>query len=380
MENNKGSKFLVKFLVFIIVILLIVISGGIGWYFGKEGKLFNNNNNNTIEETKISKKIDESKPWVYDAEYGKDKAIKTIEPWNNEVNPNSKDDLVVPYININSTAAEKANKNIKELYEKMYEEYASNAGDSGKRGCSLNYKFYENENILSVIIDASYFVVPGGAGNCPIYVYNFNLDTLETATLKEMAVLCGFNSESDVINKINAWEQRQNDLAKANLDKVAAQMTGVIDGQYFIDKNKKLNFIYESLAAGDYYTPEVVEPNKDIPDYYDFEDDKTNTQQNSTTSENVLYLYSSGDNAAAHGNGELLYVYELNDNIVKFKYHTPWNKNDVSGTATKTNQDLYVYEKDTYKIEILLNSMGDNSVKVTEYNNGVMGSWKNLWK
>ena len=30
MENNKGSKFLVKFLAFIIVILLIILSGVIG--------------------------------------------------------------------------------------------------------------------------------------------------------------------------------------------------------------------------------------------------------------------------------------------------------------------------------------------------------------
>ena len=108
--------------------------------------------------------------------------------------------------------------------------------------------------------------------------------------------------------------------------------------------------------------------------------ESNNTSVHATNSENVLYTYSSGDNAAAHGNGELLYVYEINDNIIKFKYHTPWNENDISGIATKINGDLYAYQKENYKIEILLNSMGENSLKVTEYENGSETSWKNLWR
>lgn len=105
-----------------------------------------------------------------------------------------------------------------------------------------------------------------------------------------------------------------------------------------------------------------------------------NTSEPTTKSENAIYTYSSGDNAAAHGNGEQLYVYEMNDNIIKFKYHTPWNENDISGTATKTNGDLYVYQKGNYKIEIKLNSMGENSVKVTEYENESETSWTNLFR
>lgn len=106
----------------------------------------------------------------------------------------------------------------------------------------------------------------------------------------------------------------------------------------------------------------------------------TNKETSSNQDESALYVYSSGDNAAAHGNGEYLYVYEMNDKKIKFKYHTPWNKDDISGTAMKIEQDLYAYEKDNFKIELLLNSMGDNSIKVTEYNNKEVTSWKNLWK
>ena len=52
---------------------------------------------------------------------------------------------------------------------------------------------------------------------------------------------------------------------------------------------------------------------------------KSNTDIKQNTSVEALYVYSSGDNAAAKGNAELLYVYEFSNNKMKFKYHTPWN-------------------------------------------------------
>ena len=96
--------------------------------------------------------------------------------------------------------------------------------------------------------------------------------------------------------------------------------------------------------------------------------------------QNVIYVYSSGDNAALNGNPELLYVYEKDDNMIKFKYHTPWNLNDVEGIANKRKADTYVYEEGIKKIEFLLNSMGENSIKVTEYENNSLSSEKTLWK
>lgn len=110
------------------------------------------------------------------------------------------------------------------------------------------------------------------------------------------------------------------------------------------------------------------------------EKNNNNGNTNTNNNNNVLYTYASADNSATNGNGELLYVYEMNDNIIKFKYHTPWSENDITGTATKANNDIYVYQKDNYKIEIQLNSMGENSLKITEYENDSVTSFKNLWK
>ena len=107
---------------------------------------------------------------------------------------------------------------------------------------------------------------------------------------------------------------------------------------------------------------------------------KSNTEVNKNTSEEALYVYSSGDNAATNGNPELLYVYEFSNNKMKFKYHTPWNNEDIEGIAKSTDGEKYIYENSNRKLEILLNSMGENSVKVTEYENNSMTSYKNLFK
>lgn len=98
------------------------------------------------------------------------------------------------------------------------------------------------------------------------------------------------------------------------------------------------------------------------------------------TSDKALYIYSSGDNVAAHGNPELLYVYKFDDNVIEFKYHTPWSTDEVKGVAKKTASDTYTYVNGNYKIELILNSMGENSIKVTEYKNNEVSSWKNLWR
>ena len=265
-EVKPKNKKLTIVLVSVIIVLLIAIGVCVGlWFAGDTTKIINNKEEVVKEEENTSKKLDETKPWVYDADYGKDKAVKKVESFSSDK------DLTVPYININSEDANKANDEIKNIYEETYSKYGS--APSYTIIYSSNYEFYENDNILSIVLRVGDTVINGGAGTSKTYIYNFNLDTLKKATLKEMAILCGFNSELDVQNKVKEWEKRQNDLEKANPDKVAAQMTGVVDGQYFIDKDKKLKFIYMSLAAGNYYTPAVVEPNKEIEDFYDFDND-----------------------------------------------------------------------------------------------------------
>ena len=81
----------------------------------------NNTTNNNAVETKTGKKIDESKPWVYDAEYLKDKEEKVKTNKENSLTFKSTEQIKLPYININSEDARIANDEIKVFEEKAYE-------------------------------------------------------------------------------------------------------------------------------------------------------------------------------------------------------------------------------------------------------------------
>ena len=298
-QEKKQSKGLSVGLVVIMLIAVLIIGVGGGYLLSKNGNLFNKNEtkpNNTIEQTKTSKKIDESKPWVYDANYANEKESKVIgKSDDGYYDETTKESLKMPFININSNDAETVNASIKKIFEEAYKEFGENGEHGGKVKIETSYEYYENGNILSVVIKKRYGIVPGGSST-DLYTFNFNIETLKTATLSEMAKACGFNSEEEVTNKIHQWVGRQNEIAKSNPDKVAAQMMGVSDGLYFIDKNNKLNFIYLCAATGNYDTPAVVEPNKEIEDFYDFANG--NTQQNQTTLNNNSSTTTSDYNTA----------------------------------------------------------------------------------
>lgn len=319
MENNKGSKFLVKFLAFIIVILLIILSGGIGWYLGKEGKLFNNNN--TVEESKTSKKIDESKDWVYNAEYIKEnKKVYTDSAKTEKYAVNSNDDLIVPYININSEYAQTVNENIKTIYDNCYSKYGSEKitsySDTHKSYYHyiLNYETHLNNNILSVIVKLvnTEVVVDGGTGGgvTTVYTYNFNLDTLNEASLNEMAVKCGFTSGQEVVSKITKWEGEQAQYLKE--DNLADIFDGVQDDKYFIDENGKLNFIYITKTSGTYVHFQPVEKDKEI-EFFHVENKKTNDF-------NFSDYIGKWEVSSQNSNSDCLTIKSINNNEIIFDY------------------------------------------------------------
>ena len=69
----------------------------------------------------------------------------------------SKKELIVPYININSTAGKNANKEIEKLYEEMYNKYATNINADenidAKTMTNLKYRYYINNN-GDILIDS----------------------------------------------------------------------------------------------------------------------------------------------------------------------------------------------------------------------------------
>lgn len=277
-NNGKKKNEVKKTIALVVLVLVLVLALGIGaglMFSGKGGDVVNQIVPGAEKnENKNSKKIDESKPWVYDADYEKDKQNKNAD------NYYKSDDLKVPFININSKDAEKANSEIKNLYEQMYSEFGTKNSYGAKKVYLSEYKYYENKNILSVVLRSTDSIVNGGSGTSKLYIYNFNLDTLAKATNDEMAKICGLNSINEVEEKISKWNKRQKDFEKAYPDKVAAEYEKVVDDLYFIDKDGKLNFVYITVASGRNYTSAVVEKVKDIEDFYEFDSiDKDNNSQ-----------------------------------------------------------------------------------------------------
>ena len=91
--------------------------------------------------------------------------------------------------------------------------------------------------------------------------------------------------------------------------------------------------------------------------------------------EKYLCMFS---NVYADGSSECLYVYNVDNNMIEFKYHNSLKENDINGIATKQNKHLYIYEKDNSKVEIYI-STGESSIYVSVYNNGVLESQGLLW-
>ena len=304
----------------VIILLIIVLGAGIGGGFllskgigfNKEENNSANNivvENNTTEQNKTSKKIDESKPWVYDAEYGKGNDIKKIEKWSSD------EDLVVPFININSEDGKSTNEEIEKLYKDNYEKYASDYNDSLKKICTLSYKFYVNNNILSVVIKETNGVVPGGAGECPFHIYNFNINTLKKATNDELIAQSGFASIEEVNKSINHWLE-----IEKKKESFAGSFLGIKKDNYFIDENNQLNFIVTVGAAGTFDEAHIV--TKVAENQNNSVTESKNTTTNNETSKTQKeyakeYLKIIDEVKAKYPNTDLKYdlIYFNNDNI-----------------------------------------------------------------
>ena len=225
-EVKSRNKNITIVLVSVIIVLLIAIGICVGlWFAGDTTKIINNKEevikeeNSKTEENKTSKKIDETKPWVYDADYLAGRTDKKLEDYV------VSKELKAPYININSEDAKKANEEIKNMFEKSY---TDNFNDYtiGK----ISYEYVETKNILSVVIYEVNCLVRGG-GRRNIYTYAFNLDNLKYATFKDMCLAC--NIDEDIV------KGQVKELADKSIFKESFE----IENNYYIDNNGELRCV-----------------------------------------------------------------------------------------------------------------------------------------
>lgn len=192
--KKKGGKGLIAALIIIIIALLGVVG-----YFAYDKFIANKTDDTKEEEKKKDEpkeedtiKIDEDKDYVYDAEYDTGDAPESYDIGG--VATYYLKDIVVPYINIDSEAATKANENIKGIFDELLASYndGANGGNGYVKYCE--YDFYINDNILSIV-----FKTGTGATDVvfPYYhTYNFDLKTGEKLTYKDAFALAGFSSDA----------------------------------------------------------------------------------------------------------------------------------------------------------------------------------------
>lgn len=201
---EKKSNVGIYVLISVLLILVLGLSGYIVF-----DKMQDNNNENKIEnavvkdnekqyeEDKVAK-LDKSKDWVYDASYDKN---VSVESYKTSFDTYYAKDIVVPYINVDSSDAELVNKQFKSIFSNAVDTFNAGVKDKMSYVDECSYKKSINDNILSVIVTygvgATDVVIP------EYYTANIDLKNGNKVTFKELYTK--FNlTESEVLSKVES--------------------------------------------------------------------------------------------------------------------------------------------------------------------------------
>lgn len=250
--NNKKIIFAI-----IIIILIAVISGIL---------IFKNANNK--EESKKEEIVNQEKlskeELVYDAKYENNLEITSYK--DNFGREYSVEDIKLPYINLDSEDAKKANKEIEELHKNLIKEFKENLGYINQgmmtNDCIANYNSYVNGNTLSIVIDIEY----GERLYKDYCTYNFDLETLKLLTYEEVYKKAGITEENistkveNAIRSCEIYKEYEQNEAEECIQKTIKSYN-----------NKSLKNIGLSGIDSEYYLGYYLnkEGNLDIIIYFD---------------------------------------------------------------------------------------------------------------
>lgn len=130
-------------------------------------------NNSSNSNNNLVSKLDNTKDWVYDAEYTKNVTTNSYSTYYDETYYAK--DIVVPYININSSYANIANKEIKTIFDDAINSYNKGVNDKITYVNECGYQKYVNNNNLSVLL--TYGVGATDIVHPEYYTYNIDLKT-----------------------------------------------------------------------------------------------------------------------------------------------------------------------------------------------------------
>lgn len=229
-----------------IVLLILLIIGVVGYIiYGKD-------------ETLVSK-LDNSKDWVYDAEYEKNVFAESYQTDHGTMAYAS--EIVVPFINVDSTYASESNNEIKTVFDSAVEAYNDGYSDRMLYIDECSYTKYFENDYLSVAL-----VFGVGATDVPshsYYTYNVDLKTGNELSYMDIYELVGLNNsnitskvELAIENKLKdilgdySNEYRYFDTAKNESVNNYNESVNNNTIQYFLSEDKKLNIIVKLSLPG----------------------------------------------------------------------------------------------------------------------------------
>lgn len=220
-----------------------------------------NNTANSNTNTLVSK-LDNTKDWVYDAEYTKN---VTANSYSTGSKTYYSKDIVVPYININSSYANNANSAIKNVFDDAIKTYNNGVSDKMTYVDECDYKEYINSDSLSVVL--TYGVGATDVVHPKYYTYNFDLKTGNQLSYEEVYSIAGLNS-SNINSKVESaitkvMKEKMSGFSSDNYpsgtnfdtynNKSINNYKNSINNnlKYFLSDNGKLNIVVElSIPAG----------------------------------------------------------------------------------------------------------------------------------
>lgn len=225
----KSSKILIT-----IIFSVMVITGIITLILNNYNP--SSNNEPEIKQEQVQKKIDASKEWVYDANYGFENKILKDQYGGREAFY-SKEELIPPYINIDSEYANRINDEIKEMYIDEYNKFA-NIGN-GMYYSNITYSYFYNDDVLSVAILNKTGLLGAGA-KLKYTIYNISLNTLDKASLEDCYKAAGYTSKEQLDLSIESTITRE-----IEDEHLLSDVTWNYE-ELFIDKDSNINLVVPS--------------------------------------------------------------------------------------------------------------------------------------
>ena len=250
--------------VLITVLSIIVIGLSALLVYDKFIKTDDKKENNTVENNALISKIDNTKDWVYNADYNLPTNKESYYGFSDHSKLIRAKDLVVPYININSIDAKNANQEIYNLYAELIKKFNDNLKDEIWY-TTVKYQTYLSNNIVSIVI-----ATETAGTDVPLYeyyTYNFNLEGGKLLSYNDIYQKLGYSADSINVVARGAITSslrelyNQSDFDDYNSQSINNYTNSVSNNtiKYYVDSNGKLNIVARIVyPAGRGYFDKVI--------------------------------------------------------------------------------------------------------------------------